>query len=72
MNIRIPRLFTCMNNKKRFRDWNADFYYEVMTRNAGKASDCVGCGQCEAACPQHLPIRQLLQDVAAEFEKGEA
>ena len=72
MNIRIPRLFTCMNNKKRFRDWNADFYYEVMTRNAGKASDCVGCGQCEAICPQHLPIRQLLQDVAAEFEKGEA
>ena len=72
MNIRIPRLFTCMNNKKRFRDWNADFYYEVMTRNAGKASDCVQCGQCEAACPQHLPIRQLLQDVAAEFEKGEA
>ena len=71
MNIRIPRLFTCMNNKKRFRDWNADFYYEVMTRNAGKASDCVGCGQCEAACPQHLPIRQLLQDVAAEFEKKE-
>ena len=71
MNIRIPRLFTCMNNKKRFRDWNADFYYEVMTRNAGKASDCVQCGQCEAICPQHLPIRQLLQDVAAEFEKGE-
>lgn len=71
MNIRIPRLFTCMNNKKRFRDWNADFYYEVMTRNAGKASDCVQCGQCEAICPQHLPIRQLLQDVAAEFEKEE-
>ena len=72
MNIRIPRLFTCMNNKKRFRDWNADFYYEVMTRNAGKASDCVGCGQCEAICPQHLPIRDLLRDVAAEFEREES
>jgi predicted aldo/keto reductase-like oxidoreductase len=71
MGIRIPRLFSCMNNKKRFKDWNAYFYYEISTKDAGKASDCVGCGQCEEACPQHLPIRELLQDVAAEFEKGE-
>ena len=69
MGIRIPRLFACMNNKKRFNDWNAEFYYEVVTRNAGKASDCVKCGRCEAACPQHLAIRQLLEEVAAEFEK---
>ena len=71
MNIPIPRLFSCMNTKKRFNDWNADFYYETITRQGGKASDCVRCGQCEAICPQHLPIRDLLRDVAAEFEKGE-
>ncbi len=70
MGIRIPRLFSCLNNKKRFRDWNADFYYEISTRDAGKASDCVGCGQCEDICPQHLPIRELLQNVAEEFEKS--
>ena len=26
-------------------------------------SDCIGCGQCEDKCPQHLQIRELLQMV---------
>ena len=29
----------------------------------------VKCGRCEKVCPQHLPIRRLLEDVAKEFEK---
>ncbi|MDE6720263.1 MAG: aldo/keto reductase, partial [Treponemataceae bacterium] len=69
-NISIPDLFACMNTKKHYHDWNADYYYkEVHTKNGGKASDCIKCGKCENACPQHLPIRDLLQEVAKEFEK---
>lgn len=69
-NISIPDLFACMNTKKHYHDWNADYYYnEVHTKNRGKASDCIKCGKCESACPQHLPIRDLLQEVAKEFEK---
>lgn len=69
-NIRIPDLFASMNDKKQFKNWNAAFYYHnVHTVHGGKASDCIQCGQCEAACPQHLPIRDLLMDVAKEFEK---
>lgn len=71
--ISIPDLFACMNAKGIYHDWNADYYYdEVYTKHGGKASDCIACGKCERSCPQHLPIRQLLRDVAAEFEKKEA
>ena len=35
-----------------------------------RASDCIKCGQCEKVCLQHLHIRELLQDVAKEFEKA--
>lgn len=67
--ISIPDLFACMNAKKIYRDWNADYYYtEVHTKSGGKASDCIKCGKCEKACPQHLPIRDLLIKVAKEFE----
>lgn len=68
-NISIPDLFACMNAKKVFHDWNSEYYYnEVHTKHNGKASACIQCGKCEKACPQHLPIRALLVDVANEFE----
>ena len=69
-HIAIPRLFSCLNSKNTYKGWNADYYYGVYTARNGKASECIGCGKCEAACPQHLPIRALLKDVAKEFEKA--
>ena len=53
-----------------FNNWNTDYYYNnVYTTRNGKASDCIKCGKCEKACPQHLAIRELLVDVAEEFDK---
>ena len=69
--ILIPDLFACLNAKKVFNNWNTDYYYNnVYTTRNGKASDCIKCGKCEHACPQHLQIRELLADVAAEFDKS--
>lgn len=70
-HISIPDLFATMNTKQIYHDWNADYYYNVVHTAPGrKASDCIKCGKCEQVCPQHLPIRQLLEDVAKEFESA--
>ncbi len=68
--ISIPDLFACLNAKKQFNNWNTDYYYNnIHTKDGGKASDCIKCGLCEQICPQHLHIRDLLVDVAKEFDK---
>ena len=69
-HISIPDLLAVMNTKQIHHDWNADFYYNNVYTGAGRrASDCIQCGRCEKACPQHLPIRRLLTEIAAEFDK---
>lgn len=69
--IAIPDLFAIMNTKQIYHDWNADYYYHNVHTSPGRlASDCIKCGKCEKACPQHLSIRKLLKDVAQEFESN--
>ncbi len=74
-HIAIPDLFATMNTRQLYHDWNAGYYYNIHynihTTDGRKASDCVKCGKCEHVCPQHLPIRKLLEDVAKEFETKE-
>lgn len=68
--IRIPDMFASLNAHEAFHNWNTGYYYSnVITGNGhGKASDCIKCGKCEKVCPQHLPIRDLLTNVAKTFE----
>lgn len=42
--------------------------YREIAKNRGLASQCIRCRQCEAACPQHLPITKFLRQVADAFE----
>ncbi len=70
-HISIPDLFSDMNAKTMYKDWNSDWYYGVHTAKGGRARDCIGCARCERACPQHLPIRELLKKVSAVFDVPE-
>lgn len=67
MKINIPGVFRCVNDKIKFPNRPKN-HYAWATRDGGKASDCIECGQCEDICPQHLPIRELLKQAAEQFE----
>ena len=63
MSIPIPEIFQVWNNNEKYHLFNGGKRdYQIATMNRGKASDCIECGQCEAQCPQHLEIIELLKE----------
>ena len=69
MQINIPSIFSAMNHKLIYdNDERAKNGYANATRgDSGKASSCIKCGACEAQCPQHLQIRDLLEQAVEMF-----
>lgn len=70
-NIAIPLFFASYNSIRKATGAALGqylLYNNVLSSGRGKASDCIKCGKCEAACPQHLPIRKYLNDVADMYE----
>ena len=69
MNIHIPETFAVMNVYKMYGNLT-EARNEYRWRPGGNlASTCIQCGQCEGACPQHLPIISLLEEVVETLEK---
>lgn len=68
MSIPIPDIFACMNTQLSFPEVDSKKAYGRITSGKGMASACIECGQCEDACPQHLPIRDLLKECKAALE----
>ena len=73
MDIAIPEYFSLYNEDMREdleeKGWTVNFSnYSRLAETRGRAKDCVACGQCEEACPQHLKIIDLLKDVSAHFD----
>ena len=56
------RLAKCRDASLLWRSWN------MVLKDEAKGKHCVGCGRCEAVCPQHLPIRADLARAQAELD----
>lgn len=70
MEIAIPQYFALYNSISRTTGSFSSqaVYYNNTALTHGKASQCVGCKQCENNCPQHLPVMKYLKKVAEKFE----
>lgn len=68
--IPIPEIFAARNKQLVWGlldEGKSD--YIKATGNAGAASDCIACGQCERACPQQINVIERLKDCASVFER---
>jgi predicted aldo/keto reductase-like oxidoreductase len=73
--VMIPACFEVYNKMHMFGNpEEAKFIYalrmsdEILHSRPGYASQCVACGECRDKCPQHIPIPDVLADIAAEME----
>ena len=69
MQIPIPEIFAAQNDL--IGNGQTDQAREVYRKLAGAghvAADCIGCGQCEGVCPQHIQIIGKLKECAASLE----
>lgn len=66
--IVIPDVFHAYNSVVQFglNDITRGNYNRAVAEK-GRAEDCIKCGKCEGQCPQHLPIRDLLERTAEAF-----
>ncbi|TDP51382.1 aldo/keto reductase [Aminicella lysinilytica] len=69
-SIDIPGIMDCMNQVVRYNNAHGaanSYYWTIM--GAGKATDCIQCGKCEEACPQHIKIVDYMTRAADIFDK---
>jgi predicted aldo/keto reductase-like oxidoreductase len=60
--IQIPDVFKIYNEGAMYDNFDPSRrWYMLQKRGGSDASNCVQCGQCEAKCPQHIPIIEQLK-----------
>ena len=74
-NIGISGSFTAGNNLRLFGNKEAASFQEhwlVEGHGKKQAAECIKCGKCEAVCPQHIPIRECLAEIAEKLGQKKA
>lgn len=69
--VNIPGCFSAYNTYHSISKSTGKLQYGMTTLLSGKpgyASLCKKCGKCEKQCPQHLPIRNSLEEVRSDME----
>lgn len=69
--VDIPGTFAAYNRMASDEYWKALTEYFMITgvrQDYTGPGNCIGCGKCEQHCPQHLPIRQELQNAKKQLE----
>ena len=66
MGVRIPSIFQGYDTSLLRDGGSFKKGYAGIAKEEADASRCVGCGACERACPQNLPIIQFLKEIHAE------
>ena len=70
VNISIPDVISALNTLRMYGEQTRpQFFYNNLVERSGKAGDCISCGQCEAVCPQHLPIIDIMKEASERFDK---
>ena len=60
--VDIPSIFSIWNNVSLYcTDPSKDWGLNRIKEKENGADKCVGCGSCEAACPQNLPVIEQLR-----------
>ena len=66
--VNIPGVFSVWNNVSLYdMDPSTNWDLRRIRENNNGADHCIGCGACEAACPQHLSIIESLQTAWTEL-----
>ena len=71
--VDIPGCFSAYNTYHSISKSTGKLQYGMTTLLSGKpgyASLCEKCGKCEKQCPQHLPVRNALEEVRSTMEQG--
>ncbi len=68
-DIKIAPIMEALNRASMYGIDNGKNWFGFQTAAGGKASECIQCGQCEGACPQHIEIVAKLERAAELFKQ---